>query len=485
LDVSEEGAARLARLPALAAYRTGRAKKPLSKSIVWHDTADFALAEHGLGLSESRGLWRLECLGPQDLPGWLPATPAPVIAEGPSLDFLAAHVPGGAVGAPLLPVAAFEGEVRAWPLLHEGAPAQLAVLHGTVRCVLRDYKICRVIFSGEAGAMANLAMSLAAHTDLHVPRATLATEAISLARGETPPARRLGAPSVLPGSSVAAALGTIVSHLADVILYWSSRIGGTQDPEPVHQMRVAIRRLRSALSVFRRAVREESGWLDALAGELKTLALLLGTARDWDVFLTETGAEVSGAFPGDGRIARMMATGSARRDAAYANLRQNFASPEWRRRALSLALLPTLKPWEAQAELLNTPAATYAASALNRRLKHVLSPGESLDGLGHAALHEIRKQAKQLRYAIEFFSPLFPPKPVRKYLAKLESIQEEFGAFNDMEVAAALAAGLGSGADRAFAAGAVQGFGAAAQARSVRRIQQNWGKFFRAEPFWS
>jgi CHAD domain-containing protein len=470
----------------LAACRSGRAKKCLRKNIVWHDTADFTLAARGLALSERDGLWRLEFLGPKDAaPAWLPATPAPVIAEGPSLDFLVPHLPGGATGANFLAVAAFEGQFRAWPLMHGDAPAQIAVLQGTVRCVLRDIKICRLEFSGEAGAMAGLATALAEHLTLHVPRASLAAEAIALARGEAPHARRLGAPSVLPGSLLGGALGTICAHLADVILFWSSRIGAARDPEPVHQLRVAIRRLRSALSVFRRAVRDDVLWLDSLAGQLKTLASLLGTARDWDVFIADTGAEIFQALPDDRRIARMIAAASDRRDAAYANLRQVFSTHEWRRLALNLALLPTIKPWESQAERLSIPAATYAASALDQRLKHFLGHGESLAGLSHADLHEIRKQAKRLRYAIEFFSPLFPPKPVRKYLAKLEAIQEDFGVFNDMAVAAALAAGLGGGADRAFAAGAVQGFGAAAQARCLRRIRHNWGKFFRAEPFWS
>jgi CHAD domain-containing protein len=95
----------------------------------------------------------------------------------------------------------------------------------------------------------------------------------------------------------------------------------------VHQLRVAIRRLRSALSVFRRAVRDDVLWLDSLAGQLKTLASLLGTARDWDVFIADTGAEIFQALPDDRRIARMIATASDRRDAAYANLRQILAPP--------------------------------------------------------------------------------------------------------------------------------------------------------------
>ena len=100
------------------------------------------------------------------------------------------------------------------------------------------------------------------------------------------------------------------------------------------------------------------------------------------------------------------------------------------------------------------------------------------------ALHDIRKHAKRLRYAIEFFSPLFPAKPVRRYLSRLERLQEALGAVNDTAVAAGLMAQLGGDADRAFATGVVLGFGAGQGARAVRRVERAWSRFYRAAPFW-
>jgi CHAD domain-containing protein len=466
--------------------RAGRAKTGALK-IVWYDTADGDLAARGLSLSEQRGQWRLERLAPSDGADWLPATPAPLLASAPTRAALEQEPHGEMLPGALAAVAAFTGRQRDIPVAFGGAAARISVLEGTLRGVLQDRPVCRLILSGEALAMAELAAELACHVQVRPPLASLAAQAFAVARAVAPAPRRLGAPSVPPQASVAQALTAITAHLADVILYWGSTIEAAETAEPVHQMRVAVRRLRSALSVFRRALPEERRWLDELADELKALAGLLGVARDWDVFLAETGSDVRAAFAEDRRIGAMLDAAAKKRLAAYAALRSYLATDAgWRRLGLTLALLPSRRPWEGagEAEWLERPAADYARGALGRRLKHVLEVGESLDGLPHEHLHEIRKRAKRLRYAIEFFAPLFADKAVRKYLSKLAALQEDFGALNDTAVAGALVSSLGGGAERAFAAGAVQGYGAARVTRGAKKLQRGWKKFYRETPFW-
>jgi CHAD domain-containing protein len=476
-----EALGRLYRLRAVSAYRAGRANSA-GVRLVWHDTADGALARRGLSLCEQRGRWRLEKLHPAEGDGWLPAAPPPLLAEAADAEALDAACAALPMPGPLAASAVFAGRQRILPLAYGGQAVTLHVLAGTLRGVLEDRPVCRVTFLGEARAVAGLAAALAEDVALRVPVASLTAEALCVAKGGSPMPRRLGAPSVPAGASVAEALEVITAHLADVILYWGSEVCGAATEEPVHQMRVGVRRLRSALSVFRRVVPGERAWLDDLGGELKSLAGLLGAARDWDVFLATTGAEVQQALGGDRRVAAMVSAASRRRLAAYDDLRAFFASGGgWRGLSLRLALLPRLRPWENDASgQPSVPVAAYAPGALGRRLRHVLAAGETLEGLPTAHLHDIRKQAKRLRYAIEFFTPLFPHKAVRKYLARLEALQEGFGTLNDMAVAGALADGLGG----AFAAGAVQGFGAARAQRATRKLQRGWAKFCREAPFW-
>ncbi len=464
---------RLLRAPPLAARREGRVRTTVART-VWHDTATAELAAAGLSLGEQPGRWQLARLRPNGAGDWQPATPAPVLEEAPSLGELGRAVPG-----PLVPVAAFAGRQRTASL---AGPATLTILEGSLRGVASDRAACRLLLSGPAQDMAMLAGELAEHVPLGVPRAGLAAEAIAVASGLPPAARRRGTPQVPVGATVEEALGLVVSHLADVILHWSRLAPGGETPEPVHQMRVAVRRFRSAVSVFRRAAGPA---LDQVAYQLRALAAELGAARDWDVFMEGTGAAVGHAFAGDKRVEGMLAAAERRRREAYTALASTLEGREFQRLAMTLALLPSLRPWnEAGSALLGEPARTYAVRMLDRRLKHVTAPGASLAAMPAESLHGVRKQAKRLRYAAEFFAALFAEKPTRRFLARLEQVQESLGLLNDATVARSLMAKLGGGADRAFASGAVQGFVAAQSVRAGAEVEHVWGKFRRQEVFW-
>jgi CHAD domain-containing protein len=481
-DISPDEVARLLRSPALTSRRVGRPRTTKVHTI-WHDSATGELQASGLALAEQAGAWRLERLVPNGRAEWLPAGPAPVLAQGASPEALPLRLHG-----PLVPVAAFTGTSRSFALSATADGARIDVLQGDLRGVAHDAPACRVVFAGPAADMAALAQDLAMQANLEVPRAGLAACAVALARGSTPPPRQIGTPHVPPGLTVDEALVLTTAHLADVILYWASLAPEGASPDPVHQMRVAVRRLRSALAVFRRAAPGSA--VADLAPALKDLASRLGAARDWDVFLDETGAAVQSAFPGDRRIAAMLAASARRREAAYATLATYLASEAWRRLALSLALVPTVRPWHstangvAPAEMLAAPAETYAAQALSRAFKRLLGAGDELSLLPVEALHSVRKQAKKLRYAIEFFAPLFPAKPVRRFVDRLTDLQEALGSLNDAAVAAELMAQLGGGADRAFAAGVVQGYVAASTRPAADAAFRCWRKLARHETFW-
>ncbi len=477
---------RLLRAPALATLRAGSTRTTAIHA-VWHDTADNALASAGLALCQAGaaaarpGSWSLERLTPDSALEWLPATPAHVLAQAAAPDQLGQDLPG-----PLAHAAAFAGRQSSLPLAFPGGPGRLTILSGTLRGVALDQPASRMRLAGPTADIVALVPRLAEAVRLVPPHASLAAAALALARGRATPPRQTGAPKLPRGLDADAALACITGHLADVTLHWAVLVPAATTPEPVHQARVAVRRLRSALTVFRRAAAEHAGstaWLDTLASTLRDLASRLGAARDWDVFLTETGASVLDAFPQDRRVAQLLAAATRRRAAAYADLATYFASRDWTRLSITLALLPTARPWN-DAGLLSQPVQITATQALDRRLKHTLEPGSDLSGLTPPQLHDIRKQAKRLRYATEFFAPLFSDKAVRKYLPRLQDLQEVLGAVNDTDVAAGLMAQLAGGSDRAFAAGVVAGFGAARAARAAKRVQRSWERFIRADPFW-
>ena len=468
--------------------RLAAAKRRLGRAVpyacVWHDTVAGDLAREGLSLCESKGVWRLEQASPAPQQAWPPGTPAPLLAESTDPAQLSPAV--AALATPLTAVAAFDGRRRVVTLL-DGASVTLTVLEGALRSVAHELPVCRFVLEGPTEPLLALSEQWAASLPIAVPGCSLAAQAVALARGAPAPPRRSGGPEVPPNATVGDAAALVIGHLADVILAGVPAVIAGATPEPVHAMRVALRRLRSALSVFRHAV--DGPAMAAVKPRLHGLAGALGRARDWDVFLLGTGQEIAAALEGDRRIETMLAAARKQREAAYAELRRLFASVEFRQLAVALVQLAALRPWEGDADadrltVLQGDAGGYAAALLAKRHEHMLAPGHDISALPAEQLHALRKQGKRLRYAAEFFAPLHGRRTTRRFVRRVSDLQEALGRLNDSASTAGLMQSLRGGPDRQFAAGAVQGFAAARSLQARSAIARSWSKFRRADPFW-
>lgn len=473
LTLPPQEAGRLARLPLLAAHRAGRTRS-IPIEMIWHDTAEGALAADGLALCERRvgraRRWRLQPL--HAVPPGICVVPR---AEAEAPDALAHPLP-----APLLPVAAFTGRQRTLAVDLPGG-SSLSLLEGRLRAASGEHPVCRARMEGVTDP--GLAIALADTISIAAAPDTLAAAALSLA-GRAVPAP--APPAIAEGHSVSEAFACLLARQAAALLRLAPAAAGADGTEPVHQMRVALRRLRSVLKLFRRAV--DGPATQALLPEMRALSAALGPARDWDVFLSETGAAVGAAFPAERAVARLLAAATHRRDAAYGALAAHLHGPAFRALTIRLAWLAAARPWEEgataeQAAVLAKPLAAFAARALDRRLAHLLAPGADLSGLSAEALHALRIEAKRLRYAAEFFAPLYPPRPVRRFVRRVSALQDRLGRLNDATVAAALLAALGR-SGQGFAAGAVRGFIAADHAGSATKVDRAWRRVRRLEPFW-
>ena len=251
-------------------------------------------------------------------------------------------------------------------------------------------------------------------------------------------------------------------------------------------MRVATRRLRSALSIFRAAAACPE--VEPLSIALRETAAQLGAARDWDVFLAGTGAQVASMFPDERRLAALLAAGRRRRGTAYAGLRVHLNDPAFRQLTVSLACAAALRSWEgrdpAQDAILRADTEGFAANILARRLRRVRRDGRGLRHLPIPALHELRKDCKRLRYAAEFFQPLFPDKAARRFVRHLAALQEALGLLNDGAAAAGLLAQLGR-TGQGYAAGLVNGVATAGAGAVRAEVRQAWHEFRHTDPFWT
>jgi CHAD domain-containing protein len=463
-------------LPKLVKWGGMRAARSYPTEIVWHDSDDAALAAAGQTLVSNGALWRL---APRH-------TGSPI--EVPQSQAEARHI--GQLGTPLpdglAPRARFTGHRRALRWTEGEDSIGLQVLDGSFDAQQRRRRppaTCRVTLDGPARALPSLAIAIAQDMALTVPLCGFADQAIATANGQTPPPRALGAPQVAAGQTVSTSLATIVSHLLDVMLHWAHQVPATRSAEPVHQMRVATRRLRSALSVYKPVT--PCPELVALAVTLKFCAARLGTARDWDVFIGGLGAQLAAAFPDDPRCTAMLRAASRRRRSAYTELNSFLAGPDFRTMTVALACAATLRPWEQTApqDGLHQDTAVFASAVLNKRMKRVRQAGRNIETLTIPALHELRKDCKRLRYAAEFFATLFPAKKTKRFLLRLADLQEELGLLNDSAAVSGLMAQLGR-LERSYAAGLVEGFSAAQASTARDRIERSWKQFKATTLFW-
>jgi triphosphatase len=492
LAADVDAVAGLSRLKALTARRNGRPRAQ-SVKIVWYDSPEHALLADGLTLAEQRGVRHLERVFP-GADTWLPAQPVPVVGDPATLlPPLPSPLP-----SPLAPLAAFEGRQTASVHQFGEQTVVVTVAKGILRSVTAEQPVARIWLSGEEQAVRAAAVLIAEAVSVAVPVASLAAEGIALAIGRPATPRHDGAPrlpydGVSTGAlNVTDALAHILGHLLDVILAYAAvavRQNG-EGPEAVHQMRVAVRRARSALSIFRAAV--PAGALDAVGDHLKELGGRLGPTRDWDVFAEETAPAIRQAVPNDERLDRMIAAASRRRRGCQKALAAYLGSPAFRMMGIELAWFVAARFWQARAivsgeEETAPPALVdFAGSVLQHRWMKLVSSGKRIEELDAPSLHAVRLRAKRARYAAEMFSTLHPGKAPDRFIRRLSVLQQRLGVLNDGAVATHLLAELGGPSGRhAYASGIVVGFLAARAAKIRPRIVRAFEKFRRQPAYWT
>ncbi|MCA8271484.1 CHAD domain-containing protein [Burkholderia sp. AU30280] len=251
----------------------------------------------------------------------------------------------------------------------------------------------------------------------------------------------------------------------DITAQWLGNEGGVlehDDPEFVHQMRVALRRLRTLMRFF--PLFADRQWRDTLGVDLHWLASLLGTVRDWDVFATESLPALIAADGGDGEWNGTLDAARAQCAAARVELRQALHSARYARLTLgwlewlSALALPAAEDGDA-------PSLRRHATKRVRRLFGHLYASPSLTSLDTAARHQVRIEAKRLRYALEFFASLASRRTRTETVKTLTRVQSVLGEANDTMVALHHLEKL---AAPPYQLGFVRGYGAALEQRAAR-----------------
>lgn len=288
------------------------------------------------------------------------------------------------------------------------------------------------LVSGSATAMLALAERWRRRFGLiHDPRSK-AERGDRLAEGSAfPLVRKSSLPAYPHETTATEAFGTVLDEcLAHITHNTIGLIEG--DPalrmEHVHQLRVGIRRLRSALRSF-------AGWVSAppthLVDGLRALFATLGQSRDRDVLASGVAALLAqaGAPP---LAVPAGPTGPDPADAVRAGETQGL-------------LLAWISWRTALAEQVAEQAADDDAPAFHRQAerrlrrwhRRIVADWKAFDALDDAGLHSLRKRIKRQRYAVEFFAPLLRRRTIARYLKPLAAVQDRMGELSDLFVARA------------------------------------------------
>ena len=227
-----------------------------------------------------------------------------------------------------------------------------------------------------------------------------------------------------------AALRAIVAHGLDVLLANTAALRDVHAPEYVHQARVALRRVRSAV---RLPDRKHDDFPEALALELRWAARLLGAARDWDVLVAQTLPKLFATAPRElrGEVTATLALAQARRDAARADVLAVLGTARFARLALRL------QAWTMTTPPKGRTLKRLAPRALGKAHRRLFDAAQFFAALSPERRHRVRILAKRLRYALDVMSVALPREATERYIKALAELQDVLGELNDGAVSLA------------------------------------------------
>ncbi len=510
IGLDEAGLARLRRSPALAALRAAPARTKALVS-VYYDTPGHALAAAGVSLRLRRAgrAWVQTVkrrAGSVQSSGFFaheederPAPGGRLVLDGPDPDGALAAVRAAAGDAPLAPV--FETRVRrrAESLrTRDGAEVELAlddgeVVAGASRAPIREAEIERV--SGDVAAVFAVARALFPSGPVRFSAANKAALGYELARTgrlDTAVAPVSAGTVALDGDATVETvardilrdcLGQVAHNL--VVVADSTAIEGP------HQLRVGLRRLRTAFSLFDPILGGSA--MSGLGDAARRIGQDVGALRDADVLLDEVVADAVGNGLDAAARDALAAALDARRDAIRTRVRTSLAGPETTGFLFDLAAFIEARGWLAptdygQSARLATPIAEAAPAMLRKRHRRVMKMGRRIRELDAEGLHDLRKQLKKLRYAVDMLGALYGKDAVAPYLRSLKGLQDAFGSMNDAAMARHELAGPDAPArrdpDAQRAVGWVLGALAAREVRDRPDLFDRWDRLAGAKPFW-
>lgn len=409
-------------------------------SAIYFDTPTRELSRHGLGLRLRREgrHWRAtlkasgeSAAGLHQRPEWEYPVPGPVLDLSRFAGTPLAELPGAVtLHERLAPILTTEFRRTCWQLsIQPGSRVEVALDVGRIvargrSCPLEEIEI--EVLEGPTSVTFDVGEALAGTLALRPEPASKLARGLKLcAAGRPKPVHAVhesidGAPDVREAARriANACIAHVQANEAGVL--------DSTEIEFVHQLRVAFRRLRSALRLFGEAL--QPGEIAPFADDLRWAAEILGHCRDWDVFVTETLPSLIAA-QGDAAIGRaLLARARARQREARRMAREAIHSPRYGLAMIRLArwVSAPAEPPEGVETLKD-----FASRRLRKGAKQMATQSAAFATLDAAGRHRLRILVKRQRYAVEFLGSLFRAQPVKRHVRALSRVQDTLGLAND------------------------------------------------------
>lgn len=321
---------------------------------------------------------------------------------------------------------------------------------GRIESASGDALLCEVELELESGRVADLfslAQALSEAAPLRLAVLSKSARGFAVLDREAPSPAKADAVDLSPEDDAGTVFRTVArACLRHLRINETAFLYGPRDPSALHQMRVALRRLRSALSLCAPLFEDDPRAL-VLGDEIKRVTEPFGHARNLDVFLHDTLPVLAEHNPDHPGIAEIGEKARSAREEAYAAVNEILASAQWRGLLLDIAGWVEAGPWTEQ-DAARQDGRHFAAGILDKARGRLKKRGRGLRHLDAHTRHRARISAKKLRYGAEFFGGLFPKAKAQRrqkaFGSALSDLQDHLGTLNDIETARSLPLGIAS-----------------------------------------
>ena len=440
----------LARLKRHALLRAHQATRPVTRRIynIYYDTPKLELHESGMALRlRHAGRQWLQTLkgGGSVKAGLHQRNEWEVQVRGPELDFdfpgaadWKAHLPPS-LHKKLQPVFVTDFSRNSRILNFQGAQIELCMDQGEVSAGQHNMPICEIeleLKSGDSRQVFELALAILDIVPFELEVVSKAEYGYRQFSGFTAQPLKSVAPHISGNDMLADVLKMLIWSC---VQHFQNNLRGAmdgEDAEYLHQMRVALRRLRVILRMTEKLKPDET--LAGLYKDVSDLCIALGRIREWDVFIAGTLQPMCGRMSGHAGLQTLLEASERQRTACYETLRGASRARELQRLLLRFAIWMNGEYWRQadwQAPSAVPTVGEFAARSLRRLARQFERSCLHLDTFDAPRLHLLRIAAKKLRYSAESFAELYGRKKSASYLAALSEVQEVLGQVNDVAVA--------------------------------------------------